>query len=136
MVGFSSKESMNAIELLKADHEKVKDLFDQFEESDDQAEKKGIVAQACQELKVHSAIEEEIFYPAVREALSDDELMNEAEEEHHEVKVIIAELERMDGTEDHYNSKFTVLAENVRHHIEEEESDMLPKASDAELDLE
>src|SRR5437879_3625683 len=116
-----SKIPTNAVELLKADHEKVKELFDQFENTEDRATRKKIVEQACQELKVHSAIEEEIFYPAVRQAIEDQEIMNEADEEHHEAKILVAELESMEGSESHFGAKFLVLAENVRHHIEEEE---------------
>ncbi len=135
MAESSSGEGLNAIELLKADHEKVKDLFDQFEETENAAEKKRLVDEACHELKIHSAIEEEIFYPAVRREISDEALMNEADEEHHEAKVLIAELETMDGSESHFEAKFHVLSENIRHHIEEEETEMLPKAEETELDM-
>lgn len=65
----------------------------------------------------------------------DEEVMNEADEEHHVAKILIAELEQMDGTESHYDAKFTVLAENVRHHIKEEEEEMLPKAHKTEIDF-
>jgi hypothetical protein len=123
-----------AVSLLKADHKKVKALFDEFEEAKGRASKKKIVAAALQELKVHAAIEEEIFYPAVRKRLEKD-MMNEADEEHHVAKVLIAELEAMDGSEDHYDAKFKVLSENVRHHIKEEEGEMLPKAQDLKLNF-
>jgi iron-sulfur cluster repair protein YtfE (RIC family) len=78
------------------------------------------------ELKVHTTIEEEIFYPAVRKPVGKD-VMNEA--------VLIAELEEMDGRETHYDAKVTVLAENVRHHIKEEESEVFPKAKDTNIDF-
>lgn len=131
------KNPLNAVTLLKADHLKVKRLFRAFEKSPDPAEKKRLCDAALQELKIHAAIEEDLFYPAVREAVSPDkaEMFNEADEEHHVAKLLIAELERMDGTEDHFNGKFTVLAENIRHHIKEEEGDMLPVAEDSMLDL-
>jgi hypothetical protein len=133
----SSKDSKNAIDLLKADHEKVKDLFDQFEEAEDRRTRKTIVRHAVEELSIHATLEEEIFYPAVRKELEDgEEMMNEADEEHHVAKVLIAELEEMDGTESHYDAKFSVLAENVRHHIKEEEREMLPKAEETDLDFE
>ena len=129
-------KSQSAIELLKADHKKVKALFDQFEEASDKKAKKKIVEEALNELKVHAAIEEEIFYPAVRHELEDKEgLMDEADEEHHVAKVLIAELELMSGDEEHYDAKFTVLAENVRHHIKEEEGETLPKAKRTDIDF-
>ena len=105
-----------AFALLKKDHDTVKDLFDRFENAEGRPEKKKIVDQALAELKVHATIEEEIFYPAVRKPVGKD-VMNEADEEHHVAKILIAELEEMDGRETHYDAKFTVLAENVRHHI-------------------
>jgi hemerythrin superfamily protein len=124
-----------ALSLLKKDHDTVKDLFDKFEKVEGRPAKKKIVNQALAELKVHAAIEEELFYPAVRKPVGKD-IMNEADEEHHVAKVLIAELEGMDGREDHYDAKFTVLAENVRHHIKEEENEVFPKAKDAAIDFE
>lgn len=130
------KSSTNAIASLKADHQKVKDLFDQFEKADDRATKTTIVSEALEELSIHATLEEEIFYPAVRQEIDDEDgVMNEADEEHHVAKVLIAELEDMDGSESHYDAKFTVLAENVRHHIKEEEEDMLPRAQKTEIDF-
>lgn len=123
-----------AFDLLKKDHDTVKDLFDQFENAEGRPAKKKIVDQALAELKVHAAIEEEIFYPAVRRPVGKD-TMNEADEEHHVAKVLIAELEEMDGRETHYDAKFTVLAENVRHHIKEEEGEVFSKAKDAKVDF-
>jgi hypothetical protein len=124
-----------AIALLKGDHAKVKDLFDRFEKAKGRAAKVKIVREALIELKVHAAIEEELFYPAVRKPIG-QEIMNEADEEHHVAKLLIAELDVMDGTESHFDAKFHVLAENVRHHIEEEEGEMLPKADKVRLDFE
>jgi hypothetical protein len=124
-----------ALALLKKDHDTVKELFDRFEKADGRPAKKKIVMQALTELKIHAAIEEELFYPAVRKPVGKD-IMNEADEEHHVAKVLIAELERMDGREDHYDAKFSVLAENVRHHIKEEENEVFPKSKDATIDFE
>ena len=121
--------------LLKKNHDTVKDLFDRFEKAEGWPAKKKIVRLALTELKVHAAIEEELFYPAVRKPVGKD-ILNEADEEHHVAKVLIAELEGMDGREDHYDAKFTVLAENVRHHIKEEENEVFPKAKDASVDFE
>jgi hemerythrin-like domain-containing protein len=124
----------HAIAILMKDHDKVKDLFDRFEKSESAAEKEKIITEAVQELKIHAVIEEEIFYPAVRKKLEKD-IMNEADEEHHVARVLIAELDRGRGG-DHREAKFTVLAESVRHHIKEEENEMMPKAKSLDLDFE
>jgi len=134
MFDWFSKDSDDAVSILKRDHDTVKELFDEFEKAKQRAAKKKIVAKALTELKVHAALEEEIFYPAVRAAL-DHDVMNEADEEHHVAKMLIAELEKMTGKEDHYDAKFTVLSENVRHHIKEEEGEMLPKAKRLPIDF-
>src|SRR3954467_10313466 len=112
-----------AVALLKGDHDRVKDLFDRFEAARTRPAKIRIVRAALVELKVHAAIEEELFYPAVRKPVG-KEAMNEADEEHHVAKSLIAELDRMDGLESHFDAKFMILAENVRHHIKEEEDEM------------
>jgi hemerythrin-like domain-containing protein len=112
--------------MLIEDHRKVKQLFQQFERADGRT-KQEIVEKTIMELQVHSVLEEEIFYPALRQA-TDDETLNEAEEEHHVVDLLMGELMKMKPSDDHYDAKYTVLAENVKHHIEEEESEMLPKA--------
>jgi len=108
----NSKE--DAIAILKSDHNKVKNLFEQFEHADNRRLKKKIAAEAIKELKIHAEIEEKIFYPTVRYDVEED-LMNEADEEHHVAKLLIAELDQMDGSEDHWEAKFTVLAENNRY---------------------
>jgi hypothetical protein len=125
----------HAIAILMKDHDKVKDLFDRFEKSESAAEKEKIIGEAVTELKIHAAIEEEIFYPAGRKHVGRD-LMNEADEEHHVARVLIAELDRNGRGDDHREAKFTVLAESVRHHIKEEEGEMLPKAKGLEIDFE
>src|SRR4051812_31459594 len=124
-----------AAAILKEDHAKVKDLFDRFEKAKGRGARTKVVRQALAELKVHAAIEEEIFYPAVRSRVG-KEVMNEADEEHHVAKLLIAELDVMDGSESHFDAKFTVLAENVRHHIKEEENEMLQTAQAVKLDFE
>lgn len=122
---------MDALQLLREDHKHVKELFKQFEDADDSRTKGKIVAEALTALEVHAEIEEKIFYPAVRkDADPDDGQMDEAEEEHHVVKVLISELRKMKPTAERYDAKFTVLSENVKHHIDEEESEMLPKAAE------
>ncbi len=130
----STDTNTDAIELLKRDHAIVKDLFEEFENATSRQSKKRIAAQALQELKIHAALEEDIFYPAVRRRVGKD-IMNEADEEHHVAKLLVAELEDLGGRGDHYDAKFTVLAENVRHHIKEEEDEMLPKANALDIDF-
>ena len=126
----------NAIAMLKSDHQKVKELFDKFENSKNSASHAKIAATAIQELKVHATIEEELFYPSVRQEIEDeDEIMPEADEEHHVAKLLIAELENMKSDEEHWEAKFKVLAESVRHHIKEEEGQMFPKARTTDIDF-
>jgi Hemerythrin HHE cation binding domain len=125
----------HAISILIKDHDRVKELFDRFEKCESTSEKEKIIGEATTELKIHAVIEEEIFYPAVRKQLGKD-LMNEADEEHHVARVLIAELDGHEWVDDHRNAKFTVLSESVRHHIKEEEGEMLPKAKGLEIDFE
>jgi len=129
-------KTTNAIAMLKEDHQKVKDLFDKFERTNGSATKAKLVSEALTELKVHATVEEELFYPAVRQQIEDEEgLMEEADEEHHVAKVLIAELEQMTGDEEHWEAKFKVLAESVRHHIKEEEGQMFKEAKKTEIDF-
>src|SRR5512140_3654357 len=125
----------HAISILKKDHATVKDLFDRFEKAKSASEKERIISKTVTELKMHAVVEEEIFYPTVRKHVGKD-LMNEADEEHHVAKVLIAELDQGRGGGDHREAKFTVLAESVRHHIKEEENEMLPKANELDIDFE
>jgi hypothetical protein len=127
----------DAITLLTADHKKVKALFGQFDklkEKGSDAEKSDLVATVCNELKVHTAIEEEIFYPAVRKAIEDSDLMDEALVEHAGAKDLIAQLEDMDTDDDLYDAKVTVLGEQIDHHVKEEEGEMFAKAEKAKVD--
>jgi len=125
-----------AISMLKNDHQKVKGLFEKFENTSSSKAKQKIVSDALMELKIHASIEEEFFYPALRQEMDDEEgLMDEADEEHHVAKVLIAELEAMRGNEYHWEAKFKVLAENVRHHIKEEEGEIFPEAKKTAIDF-
>lgn len=130
----------NAVDLLKADHKAVKKLFKQFtklKDNDGSADDKAaVVEQVCCELKVHAQVEEEIFYPAVRSAIDDDDLMDEAEVEHDGAKWLIAQLEGMKSEDPLYDAKVTVLGEQIDHHVEEEEGEMFRKARRAKVDLE
>ena len=121
------------VEMLKQDHEKVKGLFEQFEEAEgrEQAE---IAKTAMQELEVHAQLEEKLIYPAIREEIDEDEKMNEAVEEHHLVHVLIGELKKIKPSDERFQAKFSVLSELVKHHIEEEEGEILPKAEESNID--
>ena len=121
----------DAITLLKADHKAVKGLFTQYEKlgkDGPDERRREIVDTIVTELSVHAAIEEQVFYPAVRKALPDieDEVL-EGLEEHHVVKWTCSELDGMSPTEERFHPKVTVLIESVRHHIEEEEGEMFPQ---------
>jgi len=134
---FTLKSKTHAISMLEDDHKLVKDLFEQFEKTENHGRKLKLVEKAVEELKIHATIEEEIFYPAVRQTMDDPEgLMEEADEEHHVAKVLIAELDLMKGKEKNWEAKFIVLAENIRHHIKEEEHEMFPKAEKTPIDFE
>lgn len=131
-------EKLNALELLKQDHAKVKQSFKEFEKMDheDEATMQEMVRAVCAELKAHTTIEEETFYPAVRAAIEDEDLMNEAQVEHASAKDLIAQLEGMQPDDPLYSATFTVLGEYVLHHVKEEESEMFPQVRKAKLDLE
>ena len=132
--------SDDAIAALKADHKKVKELFKQFgklrDAEDSGAERTALVEQICNELTIHTAIEEEIFYPAVREQIDDQSLMDEALVEHAGAKELISQLQQMRPDDDLFNAKVTVLGEQINHHVEEEEGEMFPKARKAKVDTE
>ncbi len=127
--------SLDAIALLRADHKKVSDLFDQFEGSRSASRKKAIVAQICLELGVHAQIEEEIFYPAVKAALRDKELVPEATVEHASVKDLIAQVKNVEPDGEMYDAKVKVMSEFVKHHVKEEQNEMFPKAKKTRLNM-
>jgi hemerythrin superfamily protein len=136
-VAKSKGKTMDAIALLKQDHDSVKKSFKEFEKMDheDTATMEELVRTVCNELKVHTSLEEEIFYPAVREAIEDEDIMNEAQVEHDSAKELISQLEGMKPDDPMYAAIFTVLGEYVMHHVKEEESEMFPQARKSELDL-
>lgn len=125
----------NALEMLRQDHEKVKKLFEEFENAGENRAKEQIVDQTIQELETHAVLEEEIFYPAAQEEIHEKESIDEAREEHHVVKLLIGELKKMSAESERYDAKYKVLAESVKHHIQEEESELFPKL-EGELDAE
>ena len=126
---------IDAISLLESDHMEVKAYFEDYEELEDDVEKKELAGKICAALKVHTQIEEEIFYPAAREATEDDELLDEATVEHAGAKNLIAEIEAPDPGQPLYDAKVSVLGEQVRHHIKEEETELFPEVRDSDLDL-
>ncbi len=129
---------MNAISLLKQDHREVSALFKKFESS--KSGKAAIAAEVCKLLTVHAQVEEELFYPAAREALEADEegedLLNEAEVEHASAKELIAQIEDSEEEDDLFEAKVKVLGEYIDHHVKEEENELFPKVSKTDLDLE
>ncbi|HWD23718.1 MAG TPA: hemerythrin domain-containing protein [Burkholderiales bacterium] len=134
----SKSKADGAIEMLKEDHAKVQKAFKEFEKMDreDTETMKQVVQTVCEELKVHTTLEEEIFYPAVREAIDDEDIMNEAAVEHETAKMLIDQLENMGPDDPNYHATFTVLGEYVRHHVKEEEGEMFPQAKKTDLDFE
>ena len=133
----AKSKALNAIQLLKEDHDYVRKAFRAFEKMDheDHDAMKALVKQVCEALKVHTQVEEELFYPAARKALKEEDLMNEAEIEHDSAKTLIRRLERMQPDDPKYVATFTVLAEYVKHHVKEEESEMFPKARRKRMNL-
>ena len=125
----------DAVAMLRADHRKVSALFEEFEKSRAPARKKALVAQICEELKVHTELEEQIFYPAVKEALKDHELVPEATVEHASIKDLIAQVEGAEPEGDDYDAKVKVMSEYVKHHVKEEQTEMFPKARKTRLDM-
>jgi hemerythrin superfamily protein len=125
----------DAIALLEADHQTVDELFDEYDGLTDNADKKRVATEICLALKVHTQIEEEIFYPAARKATGDADLLDEAAVEHAGAKNLIAEIEAMQPGQPLYDAKVTVLGEQVRHHVEEEEEELFPEVRETKLDL-
>ena len=126
---------MEATSMLRADHKKVAGLFDAFEKTKSAARKKKIVSEICMELTVHATLEEEIFYPAVKAALKDHELVPEATVEHGSVKDLIAQVKDVEPDGEMYDARVKVMGEFVKHHVKEEQTEMFPKAKKTKLDM-
>lgn len=125
----------SALALLKQDHREVEEMFDDFKELDGDAAKAKLAQNICLALKVHTQIEEEIFYPAARKATKDDDLLNEALVEHAGAKHLIAEIEKMKPGDDLFDAKVTVLGEQIKHHVGEEEEELFPEIEDSTMDV-
>lgn len=127
------------LEMLRQDHKRVRKSFKDFEDMDpaSQADEcRQLVEQTCGELLVHAALEEELFYPALRQALKEQDLLDEAEVEHASAKQLIEQLQAMDGQpmDGKFAATFTVLGEYVRHHVKEEEGELFEQCEKAKLD--
>ena len=141
MFGMTSSESTNAIDLLKRDHDDVDKLFSQYEDikdGDDNREKELLVAQICDALSVHAQIEDEIFYPAARTALDQDDgkdLIDEAAVEHQTLKDLIARLEQAPTDDPLYDAGVKLLSEYVKHHVKEEENEIFTEVQGMKEEL-
>lgn len=129
----------DALALLRQEHDRVRELFAQFERlrgiTDDDERKAELVDEICYELALHAIVEEELFYPLVRAAAEDDEMMDEAEVEHAGVRELVSQLEVMYPGDDHFEATVAVLAEEVEHHVAIEETDMFDTARSSGIDL-
>ena len=131
----SRNSARDAIQLLRADHRKVQGLFDEFEKARGDDKKAALAQEICAELKVHAQIEEEIFYPAAREALKEQDLIDEATVEHASAKDLIAQIEQARAGDELFDAKVTVLGEYIKHHVKEEHNEIFPKVRKTRLDL-
>jgi hemerythrin-like domain-containing protein len=138
----ATRSAKDACDLLDADHKAVKKMFKEYEEltgsrARSAAQKKlDLAKQICMELTVHAQIEEEIFYPALRAAIKETDLLAEAEVEHQSAKDLIAQIQEMADADEKFDAKVTVLGEYIDHHVKEEKNEIFPKARSArKLDL-
>jgi hypothetical protein len=125
----------DVFEMLKTDHRHVQELFTRFEDADKRG-RASIAEETLMALEVHTALEEQLVYPAIAEVIEDEETVNEAKEEHHVAKLLIKELRKMDAGDEGFATKFKVLGELVGHHIEEEEGEVFPQAQEGGFDPE
>jgi hemerythrin superfamily protein len=128
-------KSQDAVALLNEDHKLVSGLFESYEKALTKYLKKKLVSQICTELSVHTQVEEEIFYPAVKQALKDHELVPEATVEHETLKSLIAQVEGIEPDGEMFDARIKVLSEYVQHHVKEEQDEMFPKAKATQLDM-
>ncbi len=129
------QKPQEATALLRADHKEVSDLFEQYEKARSQSKKKVLVSEICKALSIHAQVEEEIFYPAVKSAMKDHELVPEATVEHATLKDLIAQVEDVEPDGEMFDAKIQVLSEYVKHHVKEEQNEMFPKAKATNLDM-
>lgn len=133
-----SANERDAIAMLMADHKKVRNIFNQFEKLKERGgsdeDKAALAQQACDELKVHAQIEEELFYPTAREAIDDDYLMDEAAVEHESISELVEQIEAMQPDDERYDTTVSFLGELVEHHVSEEEEEMFPAFEKTNVD--
>jgi len=134
----AGREGTDAIALLTQDHRNVDKLFKQFDDLKDDEGKIELVEKICNELTAHATAEQEIFYPAARDALGEDgqDLLDEAEVEHASAKELIGQLQEANTDDELFDAKVKVLGEYIRHHVKEEEQELFPKVRESDLDLE
>lgn len=125
----------SAIALLKQDHREVEEMFDEFQDLEDDAAKAGLARKICLALKVHTQIEEEIFYPAARKATGDNDLLDEAAVEHAGARHLISQIEKANPGDALFDAKVTVLGEQIKHHVKEEEEELFPEIEDTKMDV-
>jgi Hemerythrin HHE cation binding domain len=135
----SSRGRNEVLDMLKEDHKKAKKAFAEFERLDKEDEEdsercKEIIEQTCKELEVHATLEEDLFYPAVREEIKETELVDEAEVEHMTAKMLIQQLQEGDLEDERQAAVFKVLGEYIKHHVREEENEMFEQLSRAKID--
>src|SRR6185436_999538 len=128
-------KAQEATALLRADHKLVSGLFAEYEKTRSSARKKELVSRICTELSVHAQVEEEIFYPAIKQALKDKELVPEATVEHATLKDLVAQVEGVEPDGEMFDARIKVLSEYVKHHVKEEQEEMFPKAKATRLDM-
>ncbi|MCH2237387.1 MAG: hemerythrin [Sphingomonadales bacterium RIFCSPHIGHO2_01_FULL_65_20] len=133
----AQKESRDALQMLADDHRTVEALFEKYDNARGEAAQQKIVQQICQELTIHAMVEEQVFYPAIREAV-DDDMMDEAQVEHDSAKTLILSLQQGTPSDAYYDAKVSVLKEQVEHHVYEEErqrGSIFAQVRKAEIDL-
>lgn len=139
MNSLASTLSPSITSMIRMDHTHVLSIFHQYRISSSPSTKQALVRTACLGLEIHAQLEEEIFYPAVKKAIEEGEIIDEARQEHQQAKLLMAQLKNMQGQKngaaEQFESKFAELVEAVQHHVEEEEGEMFPKAEESELDL-
>jgi hemerythrin superfamily protein len=124
-----------AIAFLMRQHREVEELFDQYENAEDEGEKGELTAKICLMLAVHAKIEEELLYPPAKETIEEPDLVDEAAVEHATAKDLIAQIEMMQISDELYDAKVKVLGEYIAHHVEEEETELFPQLKRTEIDL-
>ena len=131
----SEPEAMSAVELLEEDHSEVESLFEEYQSLEQDSAKEALALKICMMLQVHAQLEEEIFYPEARNAITKPELIYEAIVEHASAKQLIGEIEAMELGDHLRDAKVKVLGEQISHHVEEEESELFPEVEGSEMDL-